>query len=143
MISCHQKAQLCRRNIRLGHALFLILLYAVSNLLGVVENASAQTATATLSGRVEDQNGASIPKVSITIQNTATSVERQTTTSESGEFTVPLLPPGNYTVTGRHNGFTPIEVRNVILNVGDRKVLQIQLKAGSVSEMVQIDAGAP
>ncbi|HEX9422018.1 MAG TPA: carboxypeptidase-like regulatory domain-containing protein, partial [Pyrinomonadaceae bacterium] len=40
--------------------------------------AVAQSTTATLTGTVEDQNGAVIPGVSITIQNTATSFERQT-----------------------------------------------------------------
>lgn len=105
--------------------------------------AFCQSTTATLTGTVEDQNGAVIPGVSITIQNTATSLERQTATSDSGQFVVPLLPPGNYTVTVKRDGFTPVEIRNVILNVGDQKSLPIQLKAGGVTETVLINADAP
>src|SRR6266508_4536594 len=105
--------------------------------------AVAQSTTATLTGTVEDQNGAVIPGVSITIQNTATSFERQTATSDAGGFIVPLLPPGNYTVTVKRDGFTPVEIRNVILNVGDQKSLPIVLKAGGVTETVLIDADAP
>ena len=105
--------------------------------------AVAQSTTATLTGTVEDQNGAVIPGVSITIQNTATSFERQTVTSDAGGFIVPLLPPGNYTVTVKRDGFTPVEIRNVILNVGDQKSLPIVLKAGGVTETVLIDADAP
>src|SRR6266508_2432030 len=101
--------------------------------------AVAQSTTATLTGTVEDQNGAVIPGVSITIQNTATSFERQTATSDAGGFIVPLLPPGNYTVTVKRDGFTPVEIRNVILNVGDQKSLPIVLKAGGVTETVLIN----
>ncbi len=74
----------------------------------------------------------------ITIQNSATSFERQVTSNGSGSFAIPLLPPGTYTVTARRDGFTPVEIGNVVLNVGDQKALQIQLKAGSVSETVQV-----
>src|SRR6266496_3709174 len=105
--------------------------------------AVAKSTTATLTGTVEDQNGAVIPGVSITIQNAATSLERQTATSDAGGFIVPLLPRGNYTVTVKRDGFTPVEIRNVILNVGDQKSLPIVLKAGGVTETVLINADAP
>jgi len=116
----------------------LLLLVAQWSLISV----HAQSATATLSGTVEDQNGAIIPGVNITVQNKATSLERQTTTNDSGGFTVPLLPPGDYTVTARRDGFSPVEVRNVVLNVGDQKALNIQLKAGDVNATVTVDSTA-
>src|SRR5260370_24289726 len=92
--------------------------------------ALGQSATATLSGTVRDQNGAVVPGVSITVLNLSTALKRQATTTEQGYFTVPLLPPGSYSVKAQGQGFTPIEVQNVVLNVGDQKALQIQLKAG-------------
>src|SRR5262249_10131913 len=67
--------------------------------------ASAQSATATLSGTVEDQNGASIPGVEITVINPATALERQVTTNDAGYFNVPLLPPGKYVVMAKRQGF--------------------------------------
>ncbi len=98
----------------------------------------AQSATATLSGTVIDQNGAVVPGVEITVMNPATALERQVTTNDAGYFTVPLLPPGQYVVTARRSGFAPAEIRNVVLNVGDQKALQIQLKAGDISATVQV-----
>src|SRR5260370_13728824 len=100
--------------------------------------AFGQNATATLSGTVTDQNGAVVPGVSITVLNLSTALKRQATTTEQGYFTIPLLPPGTYSVKGQGQGFTPIEVQNVVLNVGDRKSLQIQLKAGDISATVQV-----
>src|SRR6266478_5416197 len=83
-----------------------------------LSSAAAQSSTATLSGTVEDQNGAVVPGVSVTVQNVGTSAERQATTNDSGYFTVPLLPPGAYTITARRDNFTPLEIRNVVLNIG-------------------------
>src|SRR5260370_17645341 len=60
---------------------------------------AAQSATATLSGAVVDQNGAVVPSADITIINTATGLQRQTTTNDAGEFPVPLLPPTPSPVT--------------------------------------------
>lgn len=105
--------------------------------------AHAQSATATLSGTVEDQNNAVVPGANVKAINTSTGLERQTTTNDEGSFTIPLLPPSSYMVRVERNGFASVEISNVILNVGDQKSLQIQLKAGRITEMVQINADAP
>src|SRR5438105_580641 len=68
----------------------LVLLFACLPVL-------SQTATATLSGVVEDEKGAVIAGCKITITNPATGLERTVVTNESGTFTIPLLPPATYT----------------------------------------------
>lgn len=103
----------------------------------------AQSATATLSGMVEDQTGAVIPGAIVTAINVSTNSRRQATTNDSGGFSIPLLPPSTYLVRVERDGFAPVEVKDVVLNVGDQKTLQIQLKAGSVSTSVEITAEAP
>jgi len=104
--------------------------------------AYSQSATANLSGVVEDQNGGVIPSASVTAVNTATTLQRQTKTSDGGYFSIPLLPPGTYVIRVEAQGFTPLETRDVVLNVGDQKSLQIQLKAGDVKAEVQITTDA-
>ena len=118
-----------------------LLLFALCALLFAV--AHAQSSTATLSGTVEDANGAVVPGVEITVMNPATALERQVTTNDSGYYTVPLLQPGKYIVTARRDGFAPAEIRDVILNVGDQKSLKIALKAGDVKAEVQVTNEAP
>jgi hypothetical protein len=105
--------------------------------------AYTQSTTATVSGMVEDQNGAVVPGVSITVQNRATSLERQATTNDDGYFTIPLLSPGTYTITARRDGFTTAEIRDVVLNVGDQKTFQVQLKTGDVNETINVTDEAP
>src|SRR5260370_33230736 len=94
----------------------------------LLPTAFGQSTTATLSGTVVDQNGAAIPGVSITVENTSVGLKRQATTTGEGYFTIPLLPPGTYSVRAEGQGFAPVDTRDVILNVGVQKGLQIQLK---------------
>ena len=105
--------------------------------------ASAQSSTATLSGTIEDQNGATIPGVQVTIENIGTTLKREATTNDEGSFTVPLLPPGRYVVTARRDGFAPVQINDVVLNVNDQKALRIELKAGDVNATVHVTSEAP
>jgi hypothetical protein len=109
----------------------------------LLSTAFGQTASATLSGTVQDQNGAVVPGAAVTIENPATGLKRQATTNEQGSFTVPLLPPGKYTVRAQHDGFTTAEIRDVVLNLGDQKAFQVQLKTGNINETVNVTNEAP
>ena len=102
----------------------------------------AQSATATLSGTVEDQNGAIVVGANVMIVNTSTGLQRTATTNDQGGFVVPLLPPATYKVRVERDGFAPVEVPAVVLNVGDQKALQIQLKAGDVNAQVVVNSDA-
>src|SRR5260370_11797632 len=101
-------------------------------------SAFAQGSSATLSGTVEDTNGAVIPGVTITVTNNGTGAQRKPATNAEGYFVVPLLPPSRYQITAQNKGFTTVRIPEVVLNVGDQKALQIQLKAGDVNATVQV-----
>jgi outer membrane receptor protein involved in Fe transport len=105
--------------------------------------AYGQSSVASLSGQVADQDGAIVPGAAVMIVNPSTGFTREVTTNDHGSFTVPFLPPATYTITVRREGFAPIEVKNVVLNVGDQKALQIQLKAGDVNATVLVTDEAP
>src|SRR6185312_12150371 len=82
--------------------------------------ARAQSSTATLSGIVMDETGAVIPAVNLTLLNLSTAFQRHAITDETGAYVVPLLPPGRYNMTAQREGFTTVEIRNVVLNTGDQ-----------------------
>lgn len=107
---------------------FLLLL-----VLATVPVATAQSPTATLTGTVTDQNDAVVPGVNIAVISIAQGFQRSAVTDGDGAYVVPLLPPGNYTVKAEREGFTPAEVRDVVLNIYDRVNLRIQLKVGALS----------
>jgi hypothetical protein len=100
--------------------------------------AFSQSATATLSGTVQDENGSVVPNATVSVADPAKGLKRQVTTNENGSFTFVLLPPSTYTVTVEQSGFSTVQLGDVVLNVGDRKGLLIQLKVGDVKETVQV-----
>ncbi|HEY2974597.1 MAG TPA: carboxypeptidase regulatory-like domain-containing protein, partial [Pyrinomonadaceae bacterium] len=104
--------------------------------------ATAQTTNATLSGVVEDENGAVVPGVKISVTNPATGLERTVVTDSSGAYIVPLLPPATYTVTAEQTGFATVKFPNITLNVNDQRSLQIELKVGAVGGAVEVRADA-
>src|ERR1051325_4581810 len=140
MTSQHSFA-LEHRSLRLNAPRALVLLLAAfCSCLLLLSPALGQSATATLSGSVMDENGAIVPGAAVTVMNTGTSAQRKASTNSDGGFTVPLLPPGTYTVRVERDGFSPLEARDVVLNIGDQKALRIQLKAGDVNATVTVDS---
>lgn len=104
--------------------------------------AYAQSATATLSGTVVDPQNANVVGATVKAVNTETNLERKTTTNGEGYFTLPLLPPGNYTLNVEQAGFASIDKRDVILNVGDQRSLLIQLRVSGVAATVNVTSEA-
>ncbi len=100
--------------------------------------AHAQSATATLSGTVVDENGAVIPGSVVTLLNRGKALERQVTTSDEGAFTFALLPPDSYILRARRDGFIPVEIQNLTLNVNDQRAIRIRLRVGEVGSSITI-----
>lgn len=111
-------------------SLFLLFLFNFQD--SSLGKVYAQGTTATLSGTVTDQAGAVVPSVNIAVINIEKGFERSTTTSDDGNFVVPMLPPGSYTVKAEHEGFHPAEIRDVILNVNDQRAIKISLRIGEL-----------
>ena len=55
-------------------------------------------ATGTILGTVSDSTGAVVGNATVIVTNTATGVAQRTQTTETGNYTVPDLPPGSYAV---------------------------------------------
>src|SRR5271155_2452555 len=64
-----------------------------------------QTFRGTILGSVTDPSGAVIAGATVKLRNVATGLERTTTTSADGSYSVPELPIGTYSVTVTQTGF--------------------------------------
>src|SRR5205823_1999283 len=83
-------------------------LLLVSALLMVCVFASAligQSTTGRIVGTITDETGAVLPGVQIVVRNPATGLTRALVSEESGNYNVPLLPPGQYEVQASLPGF--------------------------------------
>ncbi|HWR17650.1 MAG TPA: carboxypeptidase regulatory-like domain-containing protein [Terriglobales bacterium] len=115
--------------------LMLVLLLGALSIL-----CSAQETTATITGVVKDASGAVLPNVDVVIRNTGTGQERAVTTSQEGEYTATSLPIGTYEVSVKRAGFKDFLVKNIILNVNDRRRIEATLQVGGSSEQVTVEA---
>lgn len=103
----------------------------------------AQSGSASLTGRVADQNGAIIPGANVSVVNNGTNIVSSAHTNDAGVYSFPSLAPGSYTLTVEQSGFAK-EVRpGVELNVGGNLSIDFALKIGSTSETVTVTGGAP
>src|SRR5690349_16747235 len=76
----------------------------------------AQEFRATLSGRVSDASGAGVPNAKVTVHNVSTNEDFTAQTGEDGNYTVPFLIPGRYTVTAEAAGFKRQTRENIELH---------------------------
>jgi len=71
---------------------------AVSMLLLLAGDVSAQTVTGSMSGTVVDATGQVIPGADVMVVHETSAGERRTVTNEAGDFNFPGLTPGPYTI---------------------------------------------
>jgi Carboxypeptidase regulatory-like domain len=99
-------------------------------------------ATGSILGTVTDTSGAIMPNVTVTVTNTGTGVANRTVTTSSGDYIVPALNPGTYSVTVEAKGFEKYVARGIVLTVNQRNRQDVALKPGAVSETVDVTAQA-
>jgi hypothetical protein len=102
-------------------------------------NAYGQAVTATLEGRILDASGGSVSKASVTITNTATGFTRTVQSSDTGEYHIPAIPAGEYSVAADFTGFRKL-TKNITLQVGQTATLDFTLSPGQVEQKVEVEA---
>jgi Carboxypeptidase regulatory-like domain/TonB dependent receptor len=132
--------RLRRRLVRSFAVLWVVL---ALNFIVLTCIAGAQTNTATLSGTVMDSAGAVVPNVAITVSSKATGLKRQATTNNGGLFTLPLLPPGIYSLQAQREGFSVAEIEDIELPVAGQVSQDIVLQVSGVRETVSVSAAPP
>jgi hypothetical protein len=98
-----------------------------------------QAATATLSGRVTDPNGAVIVSANIIATQKATGTKRETVTNGEGVYALTNLSPGEYEVRIEAKNFPQALARRIELNVGQQAVFDGTLQASWPTETITLD----
>ncbi len=120
-----------------AHRVFGLLL-----LLALAPFALAQVNTSSIAGVVTDESGSLIPAASISVTQPATGLERKTQSGENGGYVLPQLPPGRYEITATAAGFQTAVVKDLVLAIAQREVVNITLRVGQVVEQVTVSAQA-
>jgi hypothetical protein len=105
--------------------------------------ARAQATTGELTGRVVDASGDVVPGVTVTLRSEDTGLVRTAVTNASGEYLFALIPPGRYTVEAELAGFKKVERRGIVVSVGGRQTLPLQLEVGALTEVLIVTGEVP
>ena len=105
--------------------------------------ASAQSVSGTILGTVTDASGSVVPSAKVTVVNEGTGLTRTVQADSKGEFTVPSLPTGRYTVIAELAGFKTLTLSNVELGVDQRARMDLKLDVGAMTESVSVEATSP
>jgi len=102
-----------------------------------------QTVSGSLVGTVKDSSGGVIPNAKVTIVNQATNVTQHIATNSLGDFEIPFLPPGTYTVRVDFTGFQTLLREGIVLRMGDVLRVDATLQPGKVGQEVTVTGLAP
>ena len=103
---------------------------------------SAIAQTATLLGTVTDPSGAALPSVTVTVTSVESNAVRKIQTNTTGQYVVADLNIGHYNVKAESTGFKVSELKDIVLQVGDRDRLDFQMQVGGIQETVTVEADA-
>jgi hypothetical protein len=103
---------------------------------------SQSTSVSQISGTVQDSTGLVVPGTQITVTQTDTGLVRSTASGPDGAYLLPGLPVGPYRLEAKKEGFTSYIRSGIVLQVSTNPAIDISLTVGSVSEQVQVEAGA-
>jgi len=101
----------------------------------------AQSTTGLIRGHVEDAQGLALPGVTVNITSPNMQGLRTVVTSELGDYTVPLLPPGSYTVSFELSGFATVR-RTVNLAPTQVLPMDVVLDPAGIAETVTVTASS-
>ncbi len=94
-----------------------------------------------ISGQVSDQQGLLIPNATVQVVNQETLARRQSTTNDSGRYSVNLLPAGRYQVIVEAPGFSTSGSKDLVLAEGQSLSFNVTLAIVAEKTEVTVEAG--
>src|SRR6478672_4870530 len=98
--------------------------------------------TATLVGTVTTSDGAPLPGVTVTVRSKALMGVRTTVSTGTGDYNLPGLSPGDYTITFGLEGMQTV-TRNMTLALGLPTRVDAMMKVSGITEAITVTAATP
>ncbi len=104
--------------------------------------ASGQAVYGSILGTITDPSGAAVANAKVTVTDQRKGTKEETTTNDSGNYSVTHLIPDTYTVHVEGPGFKSLELKDIIVNADAGTDVNGQFQVGSTSEQVEVTAEA-
>jgi carboxypeptidase family protein/TonB-dependent receptor-like protein len=119
------------------------VLVCAAIMLAAASGVGAQEFRATVKGQIVDSSQAALPGATVTVQNQETGEVATATTNNEGNYTIPFLRPGLYSLTAELSGFQKHTRKDMRLQVGQTATINVALGVGNVTEEVTVSAESP
>ena len=97
---------------------------------------------AEIAGTVQDETGAALGGVAVTLREAKTGFERHMVTRDDGRYSAPLMSPGVYVVQAERPGFSAATSDPVTLTVGQALVVNVVMRIAGLTETLSISPAA-
>lgn len=110
---------------------------------GAARNLAAQEFRSNLAGQVTDPSGAVIPNATVTAVMNDTHQTYTATTTGAGDYNIPYVLPGTYTMTVKAQGFKTVVQDNVLVLAAQGRSVNFQLQVGSLAAHITVTSTPP
>jgi hypothetical protein len=117
-------------------------LLAASLCLLVGTSALAQSTFGTLLGTIQDQSGSIIPGVTVTATNMDTAATRTAMSNNSGQYELPNMQSGTYSITAEKPGFATVKTEGVTLDARQERRIDLSMGLAAVQQSVVVTTEA-
>ena len=108
-----------------------------------VPGALAQAVYGSILGTVTDPSGAAVNGAKVTVTSQTKNVTSETTSNESGNYTVTHLIPDVYVIRIEAQGFKVLEYKSIQVSADNGSRVDGQFQLGSNTEQVEVTSEAP
>ena len=102
----------------------------------------AQETSGSVTGQVTDATGAAVAGAQVVLSQPSKGVSRTVSTNDQGQYNFDDVPLGTYEVDTTATGFQKSVVKNLVVNVATVTRGDVHMKAGNVSETIEVNADA-
>src|SRR5689334_388413 len=127
-----------RRQVSLGFVLVCCLAFLLCT-----STASGQAVYGSIAGTVTDPQGNAVAGAKVTVTSVTKNTSDETTTNDSGNYSVIHLIPDTYKIKIEAAGFKVNEIASVLVQVDTTARVDAQLQVGAVTQTVEVTGEVP
>src|ERR1039458_2708887 len=118
----------------------LVLMVTILLLASAVPAGAQVTSAGQVNGVVTDKTGAVVPGAAITLTDTSTQEQRNSTSNAAGQYVFVNVPPGKYNITVVKTGFSKFVISAQTVTVGSPVTANVILEVGAATQTVEVAA---